>query len=180
MKRKVVLSSYCRTVSVLIIVALCCIFWWQLSTPDVGWPVWVLLGAIVFLCLSALFYAPVSVTVDDAKLSVRSPLRTLSIPLAGIAGVKLCSPTMSEKRLIGSGGFFGYYGIFTEPSIGRYIASYGKSSDCFLVMLKNGRKYILGCADAAQMVSAIQARLKHQPFTSSSGSRRKSKSPIIR
>lgn len=65
-----------------------------------------------------------------------------------IAEVKLCQPTMGAIRICGSGGFFGWYGWFREGDIGKYFAYYGKSSDCFLVTLKDGRKYMLGCTDA--------------------------------
>lgn len=66
---------------------------------------------------------------------------------------------MGEKRIFGSGGFFGWYGWFSEADLGKYFAYYGKASDCFLVTLKNGRKYMLGCADAPAMVAEIRSNI---------------------
>lgn len=159
MKKRVVLSAYCWVVSVFCMGVLLCMFLWQHSKPDVGWAVWVLLGAVVFLCLMALLYAPVSISLDSGKLTLHTPMLRKSIPVAKIVIVELWPPTMAEGRVIGSGGFFGYYGIFREKSIGRYRAFYGKASNCFLVTLKSGYKYMLGCQDAQQMVAAIKKQM---------------------
>ena len=70
------------------------------------------------------------------------------------------SPTMAKKRICGSGGWFGYYGWFSEPSIGKYFAYYGKASDCFLVTLKDGKKYVLGCESPDEMVEVINKLIK--------------------
>ncbi len=53
----------------------------------------------------------------------------------------------------------GYWGWFSERDLGKYFAYYGKASDCFLVTMKDGRKYMLGCQNPAEMVDAINARL---------------------
>ena len=41
-----------------------------------------------------------------------------------------------------------------------FFAYYGKAFDCFLVVLKDGRKYLLGCQDAPEMVEAICGRMQ--------------------
>ncbi|MBE6230681.1 MAG: hypothetical protein E7119_08940 [Bacteroidales bacterium] len=42
---------------------------------------------------------------------------------------------------------------FHEHDSGKYFAYYGRSSDCFLVELKDGRKYLLGCKNAPLIFS---------------------------
>ena len=93
-----------------------------------------------------------SISVDDKYLSVNRSLWPKRIPLNEIASIALCSPTMAERRICGSGGWFGYWGWFGERDLGKYFAYYGKASDCFLVTLKNGRKYMLGCKDPQSIV----------------------------
>ncbi|MDE5649511.1 MAG: PH domain-containing protein [Duncaniella sp.] len=118
-------------------------------------------GSLVgIILLLALFYMPMSVSVDDKTLNINRSLRIKSIPLSDIASVKLCAPTMGAKRVCGSGGWFGYWGWFSERDLGKYFAYYGRSSDCFLVTLTDGRLYMLGCQNPDAMVSAIQSRLK--------------------
>lgn len=104
---------------------------------------------------------PLFISVRDGELNINRPLKIKSIPLSTIDSVKLVSPTMAEKRICGSGGWFGYYGWFSEPSIGKYFAYYGKASDCFLVTLKDGKKYILGCENPKDMVDYINESINN-------------------
>lgn len=159
MRKKVEFSTYAFINSIVILAILIALLCWQAS-KDVGWAIWALFGVICFFCLMTLIYAPKYISLTSNNLSINRTLKTKDIPLSEISSVKLCPPTMSERRLCGSGGFFGYWGWFSEPSIGRYFAYYGKASDCFLVTLKSGKKYMLGCKDAPEMVSSIQERLK--------------------
>lgn len=120
-----------------------------------------ILGIVVVgLFLPPLLYMPISITVDNECLKINRLLLTKSIPVTDIAEVRLCQPTMAARRICGSGGWFGWYGWFYERDLGKYFAYYGKASDCFLVTLKNGRKYMLGCADAPAMVVKINSMQK--------------------
>ena len=114
---------------------------------------------VVFLSMAALFYAPLSLTLTDNALEINRSLRIKALPLTEIESVKLCQPTMGAIRICGSGGYLGYWGWFRERDLGKYFAYYGKSSDCFLVRMKDGRQYMLGCKDAPEMVAAIQSKL---------------------
>ena len=102
---------------------------------------------------------PLSISLDNDSLNINRPLKIKSIPLSDIAESVLCQPTMGAKRICGSGGWFGWYGWFREKDLGKYFAYYGKASDCFLVTLKSGKKYMLGCKDAHEMVNAIKEKI---------------------
>ena len=116
----------------------------------------ILFGAgLSILFVAALLYGPLWVGVEDGTLMVRRPLRMLRIPVSDIADIRLHKPTMGEKRLLGSGGWFGYWGWFMEADTGRYFAYYGRASDCFMVTLKDGRKYLLGCKDPEKIIDKI-------------------------
>lgn len=107
------------------------------------------------LVVTALFYAPLYVKVTDKHIAVRRPLKSRVINIDDVASVQLCPPTMGAMRVCGSGGWFGYWGWFKERDLGKYFAYYGRSSDCFLIKLKDGRQYIIGCTDAPDVVEAI-------------------------
>lgn len=98
---------------------------------------------------------PLSISVENGTLNINRPLRVKSIPLSSIESVKLFAPTKADKRICGSGGWFGYYGWFHEPSIGRYFAYYGNASDCFLVRLTDGKKYLPGCENPKEIADAL-------------------------
>lgn len=155
MKKNVEFSSYCWIISALSTALMCGVFLYALKQPDNEWAVWTLGGAITLLLMFTLCFMPLSISLDSKSLNINRPLKIKSIPLSKIADVKLCPPTMGAKRICGSGGWFGWYGWFSEKDLGKYFAYYGKASDCFLVSLKNGRKYMLGCKDAPEMVKAI-------------------------
>lgn len=121
---------------------------------------YMVVGALIVLCFTALCYMPLSISVRNGELNINRPLKIRSIPLSSIESVELVSPTMAEKRICGSGGWFGYYGWFSEPSIGKYFAYYGKASDCFLVTLKDGKKYVLGCEAPDEIVEYINKHIK--------------------
>lgn len=160
MKHKVKISAYCFGVSslsivILLVVAVCAILR--------GNPLWFFLCAMVCIfCLAALFYAPMSISADNSNLSIHRSLRIKDIPLSDIAEIRLCQPTMAARRICGSGGFLGYWGWFSERDLGRYFAYYGKASDCFLVTLRNGKRYMLGCTSPAEMVDFVTRNLSSQ------------------
>lgn len=160
MKKLIELSTYCWIISALSTALICGIFVYVVRIPDNNLAVLILGTALVLLLLlSTLFFIPLSISLDNETLNIYRPLRIKSIPLSEISEVRLCSPTMGAIRICGSGGWFGWYGWFKENDLGKYFAYFGKASDCFLVTLKNGKKYMLGCKDAPEMVKAINERI---------------------
>lgn len=154
-KKRVELSTYCWIISALSTALMCGVFVYALKRPDNEWAVCILGVAIALLFLFTLCYMPLSISVDKESLNINRPLKIKSIQLSEITDVRMCAPTMGTIRICGSGGWFGWYGWFSEKDLGKYFAYYGKASDCFLVTLKNGKKYMLGSKDAPEMVKAI-------------------------
>lgn len=110
--------------------------------------------------ISGLYFCPVSVEANKDGIKLH---RLLSRPkffaLDDIQSVDTCYPSAGGLRLCGSGGCFGYWGYFSDIMIGTYFGYYGKRSSCFLVKLKNGRQYVLGCENPAEMVGYIKSLL---------------------
>ncbi len=158
MKQRVELSTYSIIITILCLGVLTwSIFmipetWWQ-----IGWG-----SFIVILLIVCLYYMPLSIATDEQGIYVNRSLKIKTIPLDKVTSVRLCPPTMGAIRICGCGGFLGYWGWFRERDLGKYFAYYGKSSDCFLVTLADGRKYMLGCKNAPQMVEYISRHIsKH-------------------
>lgn len=118
----------------------------------------VLVAVMLAFCMC---YAPVSISADKNTVSINSPFKVHSIPMRRIVSVERFYPTMGSRRVCGSGGFMGYWGIFKEGDVGRYMAYYGKASDCFIIRLDNGDKYVLGCKSPNKMVEYISSRINH-------------------
>lgn len=158
MKHKVKLSVF-SIVETLIVLAMLAGLIWYFADKDKEGILYVLSACVAAWCLLALYYAPMAVSVDDSNICVHRNLGVKCIPLGKIESIKLCQPTMAERRICGSGGFCGYWGWFSERDLGKYFAYYGKASDCFFVILKNGRKYMLGCENPGEIVEAVERRI---------------------
>lgn len=119
-----------------------------------------MLAATLVLLVFGMFYAPLSISANDKEVEVHSPFKIHSIPMRRIVSCELFRPTMGALRVCGSGGFLGYWGIFREGDIGRYMAYYGKGSACFIIHLDNGDKYVLGCNKPGEMVEYIKSQIQ--------------------
>lgn len=157
MKSKVQLSKYACILTLIINVVLvvCCVVMFR-ETPGF----WFVLGILLVLLFFGLLYGPARIVANPEYVIVKTYLRKHKILVRNIESVELFQPTMGAIRICASGGYFGYWGIFREGDIGRYVGFYGKASDCFLIKMKNGDKYILGCHNPHAMVDYIQNQLK--------------------
>ena len=155
-KQQIKLSAYSFIGTIITLVVLVgCTFiipeiWWQ-----IGWCVFVAIMLIASLC-----YMPMSIGADENTIYINRSLKIKTIPMTDVKSVQLHVPSLKTVRVCGSGGFLGYWGWFSEQGVGRYFAYYGKRNDCFLVELKNGRKYLLGCQNAPEMVEYIAKQIK--------------------
>lgn len=116
------------------------------------------LGLIMALMMIAMcYYAPVSVVVDEDAVVIKRRLRNKVIPMSLIESAVPFTPAslLQNQRFIGSSGFFGYWGWFTDREIGTYFAYYGNPADCFLLLMKDGRKYVVGCEDSQSVAAYI-------------------------
>ena len=154
-KRKCNLSAWSLSISSIFIVGLFALAlladFWFLTVLDCV--------ILTCMCALALYFSPLSVEVDTETVTVNFPLRHRSFKLNDIASAEDVQPTMGEWRICGSGGFFGYWGWFDNKVLGRYFAYYGRGSECFIIRLRSGQIYMLGCEDHATVLRCIQSRI---------------------
>lgn len=123
---------------------------------------YILLSIYLVMIILGLFYGVMYVKADSDNVILGSLFKSSRIPMCQVESVELFRPTMGAIRLWASGGFMGYWGIFRESDIGNYRAFYGKASDCFLLRMKDGNKYVIGCQNPAEMVEYIKSKI-NQP-----------------
>lgn len=159
MKSKVVFSTYVMILTGIIFCALIVgsIIYLRMKEPLGGI---ILIVVTVALLLCGGFFAPLSISVNSDYVTVNSLFKRRKLRLEDIKSVELFNPTMGSKRLCASGGFMGYWGLFREGDVGNYMAFYGKASDCFMVKMKNGDKYVLGCENPKMIVEEIKKEIK--------------------
>lgn len=153
MKSKVLLSAYAIVLTTIVnlVLVTCCVLTFN-ERPAF----WILLAIWLTLLVFGLLYGPRQICVNHNYIVIKTYLSRRKIPVRDIASVELFQPTMGALRLCASGGYFGYWGIFREGDIGRYVAYYGKASDCFLVRMTNGDKYVLGCQNPTAIVEFLR------------------------
>ena len=109
--------------------------------------------------LFGLYYMPMSVELSDNTLLINSSLRCKRIPLSEVRSAKIAQPN-NYIRIAASGGFMGYWGVFSTHEYGKYTAYYGNPDECFMLRMKDGKKIMLGCKDPAEIVDAINKQLR--------------------
>ena len=158
MKSKVHFSTYCIIITAVVIVALLTgIIANRFNTDRC-----IILSVITATtALAGLFYCPVSVSVDSNAIRIHRLLSgNKTFKLSDIETVDTCYPSAGGIRLCGSGGFFGYWGYFSDILIGQYFGYYADRSQCFYIRLKNKRQYVISCENHIELVKAIQNNLK--------------------
>lgn len=158
MKSKVHFSTYCIIITAVVTAALMAGIAATLHNMNEC----LLITAITVITIFAgLYYCPVSVTAGSDSLRVRRLLSGNKVfKYADIEAIDTCYPSAGGIRLCGSGGFFGYWGYFSDILIGQYFGYYADRSQCFYIRLKNNRQYVISCADHIEMVKTIQQHLK--------------------
>lgn len=158
MKLKVKYSGYVRALTFLVMAALMggAFIYFQRGQYPGGFLMLAFLSVLVFFgCL----YGPLNIVSDSEYIKVRSAYRSWRIRLEEIQSIECFQPTAGAMRICASGGFMGYWGLYREGDVGNYMAFYGKSSDCFLIRLRNGDKYVLGCENPQLMVDDVKEKL---------------------
>lgn len=156
MKSKI---SYSRFATILTVIVLGLLFIGCIVTIHEKPAFFMLLVIYLILLVSSLFYGASYIKADNNNIIMGSILKCRKIPMQNLESIELFQPTMGAIRIFASGGFMGYWGIFREGDISRYYAFYGKASDCFLVRMKNGDKYVLGCDNPDKMVDYINSHI---------------------
>jgi hypothetical protein len=82
----------------------------------------VAVGILFALILAAAFaWSPTGYSIGDGYLSVHRVIGNLRIPLASIREVRIASgeDLQGSTRIVGSGGLFGYHGVFRSSKLGK-------------------------------------------------------------
>ena len=112
LKKRVKLSGWSIFMTIVTMCFLVGICLWQFSKTENEFFCWLLLAIVTIWCFCTLFYSPIYIVLTEDSINVETLMRVRRFLLDQIVGVKICEPTMSEKRILGSGGYFVYFGFF--------------------------------------------------------------------
>lgn len=156
MKSKVKLSAYCTFVTALIIVLILALI---VLTRGKGIEFYILSAVLIGLVLSGLYYYPTEIVATNDAVVIKRVLQSKTIPCTTISSAARCWPSAGGLRLLGSGGFMGYWGYFSDIIIGTYFGYYGNRNQCIQLKLKDGKQYVISCLDPDAMVTEINRNL---------------------
>lgn len=152
MKQRITLDRPALTVTLLFTVAmlfLCAIpLWFPPST------LWLAIPSFFLLVLMYIL-SPTSVKLTDKALVINRVVGGKRIPYTDIERVDRVAKPDLTWRLMASGGFMGYWGLFRSRTLGRFNAYIGKPSQSILLMLRDAEPVLFSCENPDEMLVAL-------------------------
>ena len=119
---------------------------------------WCVIFIIVSICGFFILNAPVSIVLQEDKLILKKILGNNTIRYTDISDIERYNLRTTDIRLLGSGGFFGFVGIFYSNNLGRYLSYVGDTGQAFLIKVKNGKKYVFSCEDPDLVIKKVKEK----------------------
>jgi hypothetical protein len=114
----------------------------------------ILLSVICLLPFLSIFYLPLSIETDNKNLYVNKIIGNIAIPINSIEDVRICTNETSNSVKFGSGGFFGYLGIFKNDILGSYYM-YATDLSNRVVLKTSGKTYVISCETPQRLIDII-------------------------
>lgn len=116
-------------------------------------------GIFALLFLAAYAWSPVGYEIADGNVVIRRLIGNVRIPVSGIREVKIATSDdlSGSLRLFGSGGLFGYYGLFRSSTLGSsnwYVTDRGRA----VVLAGDSGTAIVSPDDRAGFIAALGNR----------------------
>lgn len=109
------------------------------------------------LCLAVVYVRslqPLAVEVTDDAVVIHRVIGRVEIPKQDIQQVRRKEKINRDKRVFGSGGFFGYLGYFSSVEEGGYFA-YVQDAKAMVYIHTVKQNYVLSCSDPDNLVEEL-------------------------
>jgi hypothetical protein len=117
-----------------------------------------LLIIINITLLSIVFNIPLYIRLNDESITVKKIFGKIQIKYSDIVFAKNFNPA-ADSRLLGSGGFGGFIGKFSNNDYGWYTSYVLNNKQTFLISVKNNRKYAFSCENSKEIIDKINKRI---------------------
>lgn len=119
-----------------------------------------LLVFFIMAAASALtwLFSPLSYQITEKKLKILRPFKNVEIDLSRITEIKRTDRESLKGtiRLFGSGGLYGFFGLFYKKGLGKFYAYCTNSSD--LVLIKAGRLFLISPSQTETFISFLKEK----------------------
>jgi len=115
----------------------------------------------VTLCLAILLpliFSPADYEITEKNLVIHRLIKNIKIDRSGISSVFPAENNFDRGRsILGSRGFFGWYGTFRSASLGKYRLC-GRKRENYVIVLSKSGNYVFTPDDKDAFVSALLNR----------------------
>lgn len=112
------------------------------------WLKYLLITVLVATIVIGIIYMPIRLNIDNEKITVVRIFSSLEIPKQEIVEIKKIQRSEIDNsiRTFGSGGLFGYLGLFKNDKLGSYTM-YATELNNLILIRTNNKKYIINCSN---------------------------------
>lgn len=160
-------TVYLITYLCIVILAIVLILFVSLATKMGKEDIYITGGAMAIATSVSLYFylkSPQNIEITDKALILHKVRGKIAMPFNEIQEIRPYSK--SGIRLCGSGGMFGYIGLFTNKEIGRHHEYVGDFFEAFLVVMKSGKKYVMSCENRDEAVKLVAENITEHNNTS--------------
>jgi hypothetical protein len=113
----------------------------------------------LLILYAAIGEAPRAFTVGPTAVTIERRAGPVSIPLSSIREVSMLGPGVSMRRMSGSGGLFGWYGLFEGKGIGNVRLYATRDTGRVLLATDAGFPVVVTPGDPESFVTEVRRRL---------------------
>jgi len=107
--------------------------------------------------LAPLPFSPRGYELTASGIVVRRMLRSFEIPYGEIVEARRAGWSWKHLRLGGSGGLYGYFGLYTFKDLGRVWAYVTNRHNIVLIKTRSGAQYLLSPEDPDTFLKTLEA-----------------------
>ncbi len=117
----------------------------------------VIIVLLVIIYSTVLLFRPLGYSINKKEIIINRFVNKIYLPIISIKNIRLLLPTETKWmfRTFGVSGLFGYWGKFTNRSLGVTNWYSTKQKNLVLITMKNGRKVIISPNDYLNFIAAI-------------------------
>jgi hypothetical protein len=151
-----------KIITLLTYLLLLILFYWFYIFKEIFSPIFALVTISVFVIIAITYvYTPKEIILENDRLVIKRVIGKVEIPYKQIREVSYLEKLKSKIiRLFGSGGLYGWFGIFYVSEIGK-VHMYARRMSNF-VLIKADKNYLLSPENPKEFVKNLKSLLKQK------------------
>ncbi|MEW5950654.1 MAG: PH domain-containing protein [Elusimicrobiota bacterium] len=113
---------------------------------------------MIITSLLTWLFSPVSYQITETKINILRPIKNIEIELSKIKEIRKIEKEdlKGAIRLFGSGGLYGFFGLFYKKGFGKFYAYCSNPSD--LVLIKSDKLFLISPSQPEVFISYVKEK----------------------